>query len=125
MLDVGQCDLDHGHISKTLTEAFHAQVDRAHSCDDAFAALRGSVYNLVLANRILDRDGSEGTALVQRMQADPSTKSIPVMIVSNYAEAQATAVSMGARQGFGKSVLDDEQTNTLLSECLLRTADKP
>ena len=124
VLDVGQCDLDHGNLCTMLTEVFHAQVDRSHTCEDAITAVRGGTYDLVLVNRILDRDGSEGTDVIQRLQADPSTKSVSVMIISNYAEAQATAVSIGARQGFGKDAIHSEQTRMLLGEVLVQTADK-
>ena len=78
----------------------------------------------MLVNRILDRDGSQGTDVIQRLQADPSTKPTSVMIISNYAEAQAAAVSIGARQGFGKDAIHSEQTRTLLGEVLVQTADK-
>src|SRR3712207_7213789 len=36
------------------------------------------------------------------------SKSVPVMLVSNYADAQAKAVAHGALEGFGKGELGDD-----------------
>ncbi len=52
VLNVGQCNLDHGTISRHLTSRFGAQVDRAHGLDDARKALGQGRYALVLVNRL-------------------------------------------------------------------------
>lgn len=118
VLDVGQCNMDHGNLSAMLAERFGAAVQRAHTIDEALAALRNAHYDLVLANRVFDADGAEGLDLIRRMQTDPQTRSIPVMLVSNYADAQETAVALGARPGFGKAALDRPETIAVLAPFL-------
>jgi two-component system chemotaxis response regulator CheY len=43
------------------------------------------------------------------------------MLVSNYADAQREAMSLGALPGFGKAGLNDASTNTRLQEILGKT----
>ena len=40
------------------------------------------------------------------------------MIVSNFEDAQKTAVEAGAVQGFGKAALDSDETKELLAKYL-------
>src|SRR5690606_15944113 len=105
VLDVGQCGMDHSAIRSLITTRFDADVDRAHSIEEALSAMRKFSYNLVLVNRILDADGREGLELIRQAQADEQLKAIPIMMVSNYADAQAAAIAAGAQPGFGKSQL--------------------
>lgn len=118
VLDVGQCNMDHSAIRSLITTRFDADVDRAHSIEEAIAAMRNSRYDLVLVNRILDADGREGLELIHQAQADEQLKTVPVMMVSNYADAQAAAVAAGARQGFGKSQLFEASTAEALARVL-------
>ena len=66
----------------------------------------------MLVNRVLDLDGSSGLELIQRLKEDPeeSLKATPVMLVSDYPEAQQMAVELGAEPGFGKSELQSPAT---------------
>jgi hypothetical protein len=66
---------------------------------------------LILVNRVLDADGSDGMALIQEFVRSGT---VPVMLVSNYPEYQAKAVALGARPGFGKAALRDPATVELL-----------
>lgn len=120
VLDVGQCDFDHGNLSQLLTHRFGTTVDRAHSLDEAFAAVKSRDYDLVLVNRIFDADKTEGLDLVRRLKNDPATRVIPVMLISNFAEAQKAAAELGAVPGFGKDALASETTVELLARCLRR-----
>lgn len=110
VLDVGQCSRDHGAIRRLLASNFGCAVDRANTADDALRMVCEGGYALVLVNRILDADGSEGLDLIRRLTSDARTRDVPVMLVSNYAEAQAAAVQAGARRGFGKAELDAPET---------------
>ena len=65
--------------------------------------LQQNEYNLVLVNRILDRDGSSGIDLIKHLRQIPNCP--PLMLVSNLPDAQAKAVAAGALQGFGKSTI--------------------
>jgi CheY-like chemotaxis protein len=112
VLNVGQCGFDHSSISSYLADRFGAHVERAESFDDARQALRGGRFNLVLVNRVLDLDGSSGLELIQTLKEDPQEplKATPVMLVSDYPEAQRMAVELGAEPGFGKSEIQSPAT---------------
>jgi two-component system chemotaxis response regulator CheY len=105
VLSVGQCGADHGGITRALWQAFGAEVVAAHGADEALQALRHGEYALVLVNRVLDADGSAGMDVVRAMKEDEALRRVPVMLVSNYEDAQAEAVSAGAEPGFGKAEL--------------------
>lgn len=125
VLDVGNCEMDHGNICQMLTAAFEVQVDRATLPDEAFDAVLHGQYRLVLVNRIFDADGSEGVELIRRLKADPRTRSVPVMLVSNCRDAQAAAQALGAIPGFGKAALDDYGTVKRLAPFLPAREDRP
>ncbi len=118
VLSVGQCALDHGSISRTLEHAFDVRVQGADARDDALEALRGEPFDLVLVNRIIDRDGSSGLELIRAIKADPELAGLAVMLVSNYGDAQADAVALGALRGFGKVELRDAATRDRIAEVL-------
>ena len=110
VLDVGNCPPDHGAISSLLRKQFGAEVVQAHGPDDALSALRKEKFDLVLVNRKLDQDYSDGLEIIKQIKADRSLAAIPCMLITNYAEHQATAVSAGAEPGFGKLSLSAPET---------------
>jgi CheY-like chemotaxis protein len=105
VLSVGQCGADHGSISRVFERSFSAQVVPADSTAEAREHLRRGRFDLVLVNRILDADGSSGLDVIRDLLAEPALRQVPVMLVSNYEDAQAQAVAAGAHPGFGKSSL--------------------
>ena len=118
VLNVGQCDLDHGNISRMLSEDFSAVVDQAATCEQACCAVRDGDYDLVLVNRVLDADGTSGLDLIQRLRSDEHTGGARVALVSNFAEAQEQAVALGAERGFGKDALTSPATRERLASLL-------
>jgi len=121
VLDVGNCDPDHASIQRLLGR-FEVDVDRVMFVEEAVVALAKSRYDLVLVNRLIFADGSDGLPLIQRMKADARFQKIPVMMVSNYPEAQDRAVSEGAVRGFGKADLNEPRTLELLKPYLARAS---
>lgn len=105
VLDVGQCGFDHGSIRRLVAEEFGAEAVQADYLADALARLKGEQFDLVLVNRKLDADHSDGLAIVQAIKGDASLAATPVMLVSNFPDAQAAAVAAGAEPGFGKAEL--------------------
>lgn len=105
VLDVGQCNPDHASISRMLKKHFDVEIVRTHLSLDTLAALRDSDFDLVLINRKLDQDYSDGLNIVRSIKSDASISQTPVMLVSNYPEAHETAMSAGAIYGFGKAEL--------------------
>ena len=77
---------------------------------------------MILINRLLDADGSAGMDVLNSLKSNPASADIPVMIVSNYQDAQDQAVQNGAVAGFGKAALDSADTLEKLGEYLGETA---
>ncbi len=109
VLDVGQCDPDHSSIRR-MVESCGGKVTRTHGMDDTLDALRKDPFALVLINRKLDADYSDGMEILKRIKSDDNLKKTPVMIVTNYPEHQQTAVAAGAELGFGKAELSRPET---------------
>lgn len=118
VLDVGQCDADNSRISSTLDQHFDVEIHRAHSHDEAIKLALDTPFDLILINRLLDQDGSPAMDVLSSLKTNPATTELPVMVVSNYEDAQASAVEAGAVQGFGKANLDSAETKDLLSKYL-------
>ena len=118
VLDVGNCSADHAAIRSILQRDFSAQVVRAHGLEDALAALQADSFDLVLVNRQLDRDESDGRAIIQAIKSEPGFESLPVMMIANHADDQQRAVDAGAVWGFGKSQLRDPATAQRLRSVL-------
>jgi two-component system chemotaxis response regulator CheY len=117
VLSVGQCGVDHPAISRVIRDRFAAEVVPADSAAEALAELRRGGYGLVLANRVFDMGGS-GLEFIQQIKADDALKDVPIMLVSNYPDAQQQAVALGALPGFGKAALRDPATLDRLADVL-------
>ena len=106
VLDVGNCGRDHVMIRDFLTRHFDCAVDQAHDAGDALRQMGERAYQLVLVNRKLDVDYSDGIEVIRRLKEHQPTACVPVMLVTNYPEHQDAAVALGAHRGFGKLELD-------------------
>jgi two-component system chemotaxis response regulator CheY len=118
VLDVGNCSFDHDIIRALISANFDAQAAAASLQDEALKMLRAGHFDLVLVNRKLAADSSQGVDLIERMKADPQLADVPVMLLSNYPEAQRAAVAAGAQPGFGKAELDHPETLEKLARFL-------
>lgn len=118
VLDVGQCPPDHHSIRAYLTRHFDCEVVQAHGPADTQSELATRPYDLVLINRKLDADYSDGIEIIRRIKAEPATAGVPVMLVTNYAEHQQAAVAAGALYGFGKLEFDAPATRERLAAVL-------
>lgn len=118
VLDVGNCNPDHASIRMILERHFRVDIDRVMFVDEAIERMRATAYDLVLFNRLIFEDQSEGIELVRRAKVDSTVKPAPMMMISNYADAQAAAVEAGAVPGFGKAAVAKAATVDLLSQYL-------
>ena len=118
VLDVGNCGHDHGQISSMLQRNFGAVTEVADTADQALERLVREPFDLVLVNRKLDHDYSDGIEIVKRIKQDPQLAHVPVMLITNYAEHQETAVAQGALLGFGKQELASPRTRERLAAVL-------
>ena len=118
VLDVGNCGVDFGAISSMLRNTFGAEVVQAHGPDDAHALLGREHFDLVLVNRKLDQDYSDGLDIIKSIKADARHAHVPCMLITNYPDHQETAGAAGAVHGFGKKQLHDEATRAKLEKFL-------
>lgn len=102
ILDVGQCPPDHASL-KALAEKAGAEVTKVALPREAMDLMKTEKFDLVFVNRKIDADYTDGLELIKMMQQNEHTKNTPVMLISNYGDAQAEAVSHGAIPGFGKN----------------------
>jgi CheY-like chemotaxis protein len=118
VLDVGQCGPDHFSIRSYLTRHFDCVVVQVDDAAGAIAELKGGQFDLVLVNRKLDIDYSDGVDVIRALKADPRAAAVPVMLVTNYPEHQEAAMAVGAVRGFGKLEFGDPATRTRIAEHL-------
>jgi two-component system chemotaxis response regulator CheY len=118
ILDVGNCWPDHTVIRAMLEKQFQAEVIQADGLADALSALQQQPIDLVLVNRKLDQDYSDGLDVIKRIKADSKLSVVPCMLVTNHAEQQQQAVAAGAEYGFGKKELYAAETQSRLARFL-------
>jgi DNA-binding NarL/FixJ family response regulator len=118
VLDVGQCSPDHASIRWLIEREFNAQVVRTQGLEDTLAELARGPVDLVLVNRKLDADYSDGMDVLRSIKGDSKYGSTPVMLVSNYPEYQAEAIAAGGEPGFGKAQLQRPETVEALRKFL-------
>lgn len=118
VLSVGQCGADHGAIDRLIGRHFEAAVTAADDLEDTLAQLRSGSFHLVLVNRRLDLDGSDGLEVIRHIKSDEALRPTPVMLVTNYPDFQQQAVTAGAEPGFGKAELAAPETHELLAKFL-------
>lgn len=116
VLNVGQCGFDHASITEFLRSHFDVSVTAAADESEALSALQHQSFDLVLVNRKFDRNGADGVAFIRTLCNDGNSP--PVMLVSNFPEAQDDAVAAGARPGFGKSDYGNAEAIDRLSNVL-------
>jgi CheY-like chemotaxis protein len=105
VLSVGQCFADHGALRRTFLKHFDAEVVGADSAEEALELLGDEMFSLVLVNRVLDADGTSGLEVLRLIRANGVGTPVPLMLVSNYEDAQKQAEQAGAVRGFGKAAL--------------------
>ncbi len=110
ILDVGNCVPDHAAITQFFTKHIECVVERAHHVDDAMEKLKAQPFHLVVVNRKLDVDYSDGIEVIRKIKSTTETAEVPVMLITNYEEHQDAAIEAGAVRGFGKLEYDHPET---------------
>ncbi len=118
ILDVGNCAPDHAAVKRFMTGHFDCEVVQAHTAGDALTLLRSGEFDLVVVNRKLDADYSDGLDVVRQVKADPALTGTPVMLITNYAEHQDAAEACGAVRGFGKLEYGKAETRQRVAAAL-------
>lgn len=118
VLDVGNCSPDHNAIKKMLIAHYDVEVLQADQLADTQRILTTTEVDLILINRKLDIDYSDGMEILKTLKSGELTRHIPVMLVTNYPEHQQIAVEAGGVYGFGKLELNSPQTHERLGQYL-------
>jgi two-component system chemotaxis response regulator CheY len=108
---VGHCGPDSFMLRSVIERAIGAgvSIEMADSREELDAVLASA--DLLLINRVLGQSlGGSGVELIRRLKSEMGEKSPRMMLVSNYADAQAEAEAVGALPGFGKAAAYAEET---------------
>lgn len=97
-----------------LKRNYGAEVLRADQLQDTLEWLKKRSVDLILINRKLDIDYSDGIEILRVLKRTPEVDAIPVMLITNYPEHQQQAVAEGAVLGFGKLELSTPETRQKL-----------
>jgi DNA-binding NtrC family response regulator len=116
VLSVGSCGSDDARLARVVVAETGSAFQSAYDPDEALEKITKGDFSLILVNRVIDGDGSSGVDFIGRARASGVTA--PLMLISDYADAQAAAVANGALPGFGKSTLFSEETGKLLKEAV-------
>ncbi|HUO08737.1 MAG TPA: hypothetical protein VM008_10585 [Phycisphaerae bacterium] len=122
VLSVGQCGYDDSRIGQVVRSALGASLDRAASPEDAQRKMLAKKYDLVLVNRVFDAGTGMGLDFIAQLKK--SGEATPMMLVSDYADAQAAAMANGAVPGFGKSALSSPEVGERLRAAVSESATK-
>ncbi len=116
VLSVGSCSSDDARLARVVAAETGSAFQAAFDPDEALEKIAKEDYSLILVNRVIDGDGSSGVDFIARARA--SGVSVPLMLISDHADAQAAAVANGALPGFGKRGLFSPETGKLLKEAI-------
>lgn len=122
LLCVGNCGFDQSTLNAYLLSRFDADVITADRAADADAVLARREVDLVLVNRVFDRDGDSGIDWIRRRfggDGSPAGRGpMRAMLISGYEDAQREAMKAGAVPGFGKSDLRTELAGERIAAAL-------
>jgi DNA-binding NarL/FixJ family response regulator len=115
---IGHCGPDSSYLRLAVSRARRdAQVVVVEDQQEMEQAIQRGV-DLLLLNRVLDYgfDQTDGAEVIRKLRA--AHPELKMMLVSNYADAQADAVAAGALPGFGKRDIGTDRVTNLIREAL-------
>ena len=115
---VGHCGPDNSYLRMAVTSALRGATVLAADDATELDAVLAEGADLLLLNRELGWgfEQTEGVDVIRALRtAHPNLR---MMLVSNYAEAQAAAVAAGALPGFGKREIGSKRVTQVLREAL-------
>ncbi len=118
VLLVGHCGPDSGYLAMAVRSAV-GEVEFLHASNsDELSLILDEGVDLVLLNRLLGYSFSSNLGVELIRQLKPRYPSTRMMLVSNYPDAQATAVAAGALPGFGKRDIGTHRVTKVLNAAL-------
>jgi hypothetical protein len=117
ILLVGHCGPDAWALASAVKSALAGAEVRMVTDDESLLASIDAA-DLLLVNRVLDGDfaSDAGIDLIREFASRPTAP--PVMLISNFPEAQADALAAGAKPGFGKRQIYDPATRDRILEAV-------
>lgn len=114
---VGHCGPD-AHMLRSAISRAVPHVTVAHANDERRLDEHVSPDALLLINRVLDGGFccDSGVGLIELLARREDAPAM--MLVSNFADAQDSAVAAGAMRGFGKTQLYNDATAELLRQAI-------
>jgi CheY-like chemotaxis protein len=115
---VGHCGPDSSFLRMAVSSADRTlQIIMVDDSDDMSKVLSSGV-DLLLLNRELGYgfDETMGVEVIRSLR--PKYPNVKMMLVSNYADAQAAALAAGAVSGFGKREIGTPRVAHLIREAL-------
>lgn len=115
--------IEHKLVVTVLHAAGH-EVERAHTAEEALAAISESRPDVILLDLALP--GIDGLALARLLRSDPVTRAIPIVAVTSYSDDFSRAEAMSA--GCNAYIQKPLSTRTLpadLAELVARAKDEP
>ncbi len=115
---VGHCGPDAYMLRSAVKYAVPgADVKMLNDDESVLGAIEAGA-TLLLVNRVLDGgfESGEGVELIRTFKA--SHPDVRTMLISNFADAQASAKAAGAMEGFGKSEIGSAKMKQLLAEAV-------
>lgn len=101
---VGHCGPDAFMLTRAVKDAVPG-VTVEHNTHES--RLWDHPADLLLVNRVLDGWYTDESG--PRLVAEAVSRGVPVILISNYSDAQAAAVAAGAAPGFGKTEVRSEK----------------
>jgi two-component system, chemotaxis family, chemotaxis protein CheY len=118
VLLVGHCGPDANYLRMAVRSALgQAEIVSAEEMDAMTESIKSGV-DLVLFNRELGYGFEPDTGVEMIRLQKQSHAELAMILVSNYAEAQAAAVAAGALPGFGKREMGSPRVATLLRSAI-------
>jgi len=115
---VGHCGPDSSYLRMTISRAVKGASILMADDDADLNRFVAEGADLLLLNRVLDYgfDADLGVDLIKRLRQDhPNLK---MMLITNYPDAQAEAIRLGALPGFGKREMGSPKAAELLRQAL-------
>jgi two-component system, chemotaxis family, chemotaxis protein CheY len=122
VLSVGSCSADNYRLRRLVEGQLDADMSDADTAEEGLKRAADGCFDLILVNRIIDWDGTMGVDFITA--ARKANIATPIMLISDYTDAQAQAVANGATPGFGKSQLQDPEVVERLRDAVRASTAK-
>ena len=111
----GNCGPDLNALERLVRGLGISKIVVADSIKEVHKIVKRQVVSLLLINRIFDVTGESGLNLIAGLPDDIRGR---CMLISNFTDAQKSAIDFGALHGFGKNKLERQETRELIRSAI-------